>query len=65
MQPEIRLDLSTGRTSSGKKVGRVEGARTSEPVIGFGDCSDLHDPGPIEYRWSCRVIIGDPSEDYL
>ena len=65
MQPEIKLDLSTGRTSSGEKVSRVEGSRTPEPVIGYGDCRDFHDLGPIEHRWSCWVIIGNHSEDYF
>ena len=65
MQPKIRLDLCTGRTGSGEKIGGVEGSRTPEPVVGFGCSSDLHDPGPIEHGWGSRVTIGDHSEDDL
>ena len=65
VQTEIRLDLVTGRTSSGEQISWIEGNRTPEPVAGCCYCCNFHDPGPTEHRRACRIIIGNHPEDDL
>ena len=65
MQPEIRVNLSTGRTGSGEYISGVEGSRTPEPVVWCGCGKYFHDSGAIEYRGRGRVTTGDHSEDDL
>ena len=65
MQPEIRVNLSTGRTGSGEYISWVEGSRTPEPVVWCGHGGNLHDSGTIEHRGRSRVTVGNHSEDNL
>ena len=65
MQPEIRIDLLTGRTSSGEQIILIEGTRTPEPVARVCYGCNLHDADPIEHRRACRIIVGNPPEDDL
>ena len=65
MQPEIRIDLSTGRTRSGEYISWVEGSRAPEPVFWCGRGGDLHDPGTIEHRGRCWISVSNHSENDL